>query len=115
MSAAPMSDILTYGLTGLGVMFFLAGTLGLLRFPDTHSRLHALTKADNLGLGLVVLGLLFQADDMFVAGKLLLIWALALLTAGITAQLIAGVAVTDQIGREIDRAGDPKTSADPVE
>jgi len=33
--------------------FFLAGTVGLLRFPDVHSRLHALTKADNLGLGLL--------------------------------------------------------------
>ena len=43
-----------------GLFFFLAGTVGLLRFPDTLTRLHALTKADNLGLGLVVLGLLLQ-------------------------------------------------------
>jgi multicomponent Na+:H+ antiporter subunit G len=41
----------------LGAFFFLAGTLGLLRFPDVYTRLHALTKADNLGLGLTVLGL----------------------------------------------------------
>jgi len=34
-----------------GAVFFLAGTLGLLRFPDVYTRLHALTKADNLGLG----------------------------------------------------------------
>ena len=34
-----------------GAFFFLAGTVGLLRFPDALSRLHALTKADNLGLG----------------------------------------------------------------
>ena len=40
-----------------GVFFFLAGAVALLRFPDTLTRLHALTKADNLGLGLVVLGL----------------------------------------------------------
>ena len=38
-----------------GAVFFLAGTVGLLRFPDSLTRLHALTKADNLGLGLVVL------------------------------------------------------------
>ena len=41
-----------------GAFFFLAGTVGLLRFPDSLTRLHALTKADNLGLGLIVLGLL---------------------------------------------------------
>ena len=41
-----------------GAFFYLAGTVGLLRFPDAYTRLHALTKADNLGLALVVLGLL---------------------------------------------------------
>lgn len=61
-----------------GAFFFLGGTLGLLRFPDLFSRLHALTKADNLGLGLLVLGLLFQADSPAVGFKLLLIWGLAL-------------------------------------
>ena len=33
----------------------MAGTVGLLRFPDTLTRLHALTKVDNLGLGFIVL------------------------------------------------------------
>ena len=46
---------------GAGVFFFFAGTVALLRFPDSLSRLHALTKADNLGLGFVVLGLLPRA------------------------------------------------------
>ncbi|MGB9018202.1 MAG: monovalent cation/H(+) antiporter subunit G [Pseudolabrys sp.] len=36
----------------------MAVTIGLLRFPDTLTRLHALTKVDNLGLGLIVFGLL---------------------------------------------------------
>ncbi len=53
-------DALTIITVSAGAFFFLAGTVGLLRFPDALSRLHALTKADNLGLGLVVLGLLFQ-------------------------------------------------------
>ena len=46
-----------------GVVFFVAGTVGLLRFPDPLSRLHALSKADNLGLGLVALGLLPHMAD----------------------------------------------------
>ncbi len=48
-------DALTIITVSVGAFFFLAGTVGLLRFPDALSRLHALTKADNLGLGLVVL------------------------------------------------------------
>ena len=54
-------DSFTVLAVSAGALFFLAGTVGLLRFPDSLSRLHALTKADNLGLGLVVLGLLPQA------------------------------------------------------
>lgn len=68
---------------------FAAGTVGLLRFPDAFTRLHALTKADNLGLGLVVLGLLPQATS-FVAGlKLGLVWLLVLFAGATASQLIA--------------------------
>jgi hypothetical protein len=57
-------DIVTITAVSAGASFFLAGTVGLLRFPDALTRLHALTKADNLGLGLVVLGLLPQAGSL---------------------------------------------------
>jgi len=80
-------------LTGAGLGFYLAGTLGLLRFADTFSRLHALTKADNLGLGLLALGLAFQADSWADVAKLGLIWVLALLAAGTVAQLVARAAL----------------------
>ena len=72
-----------------GAFFFLAGSVGLLRFPDTLSRLHALTKADNLGLGLIVLGLLLQAAGWIAALKLVAIWFLTLLAGAIVTQLIA--------------------------
>ena len=55
-------NVFTIVTVSAGFIFFLAGTVGLLRFPDTLTRLHALTKADNLGLGLVVLGLLPRAE-----------------------------------------------------
>lgn len=84
-----MADAATYLLTGLGMVFFLAGTVGVIRFPDTWTRLHALTKADNLGLGCLILGLGFQAESWAVAGKLALVWALSLLAAGTVAQLVA--------------------------
>ena len=74
---------------GAGALFFLAGTVGLLRFPDPLSRLHALTKADNLGLGLIVLGLLFHGGGLLAASKLICVWLLTLLAGATVTQLIA--------------------------
>ena len=84
-----ISEYITALLLFAGAIFFLAGTLGLLRFPDVYTRLHALTKADNVGLGLMVIGLLVQAESWSVAGKLLLIWALVLLAGAGVAHLVA--------------------------
>jgi multicomponent Na+:H+ antiporter subunit G len=74
-----------------GTFFFVAGTVGLLRFPDTLTRLHALTKADNVGLGLVVFGLLPLVQWPFGALKLISVWLLVQLSGSIIAQLIAVV------------------------
>ena len=79
-----------------GAFFFIAGTLGLLRFGDTLSRVHALTKADNLGLGLIVFGLLPLSDTLSDALKLVLIWALVLLGGTTAAQLVASAVRRDQ-------------------
>lgn len=86
-------DYLSAALLLAGAVFFLAGTLGLLRFPDVYTRLHALTKADNVGLGLITTGLVIQAESWGVAGKLLLIWLLVLLAGAGVAHLVASGAL----------------------
>lgn len=85
-------DVWTVVTVTAGLFFFLAGTVGLLRFPDTLTRLHALTKADNLGLGLVVLGLLPRVDGPLAALKLICVWLLVLLAGATASQLIARLA-----------------------
>jgi multicomponent Na+:H+ antiporter subunit G len=75
-----------------GAFFFLAGSVGLLRFPDAYTRLHALTKADNLGLALVVIGLLPQMDSVLAGLKLVVVWLLVLLSGAAVSQLIARAA-----------------------
>jgi len=72
----------------IGAVFFLAGVVGLLRFPGTFLRIHAITKADNVGLGFIVLALMLQSETPFAAGKLLLIWLLALLASTNTGFMI---------------------------
>lgn len=88
-------DLFSVVMIGAGVFFFVAGTVGLLRFPDTLTRLHALTKADNLGIGLIVLGLLPRSVDALVALKLVLVWALILLASSTVSQL-AGYAARQE-------------------
>lgn len=56
-----------------GAFFFLVGTIGLLRFPDFFTRMHATGKGDTLGAGMVLFGLALQASDLLTAIKLILI------------------------------------------
>lgn len=82
-------DLFTIVAVAAGAFFYLAGTVGLLRFPDAYTRLHALTKADNLGLALVLIGLLPQLDGVLAALKLALVWLLVMLSSAAVSQLIA--------------------------
>ena len=82
-------DALSLLLVGAGAGFFLVGSIGLLRLPDLLSRLHALTKADNPGLGLVVAGLALQAESLRQVLQLGLVWALVLFSGSIACYLLA--------------------------
>jgi multicomponent Na+:H+ antiporter subunit G len=102
-------DLFTIIMTASGVFFFFAGTVGLLRFPDVFCRLHSLTKVDNLGLGLIVIGLLPQLNSVFDAMQLMLIWLLIMVASSVSCYLIANQALTAQYkeplrlsNREID-------------
>ena len=81
----------------LGIPFFLSGTVGLIRFPDIYTRLHALTKADNVGLGFIVCGLALQSGSWIVTARLLLIWLLVLIASSASCHLIARSAMQKKI------------------
>ena len=86
------TDLAVYLLLFTGLFFYAAGTIGLLRFPDAASRLHALTKADNVGLGFVGLAAALHWGSITVAAKIAAVWLFAILAAGTSAQLMARVA-----------------------
>jgi multicomponent Na+:H+ antiporter subunit G len=83
------NDIVSLVLLIPACFFFLAGTVGLLRFPDVYTRLHALTKADNVGLGLVALAAAFQVDSPVGLVKLFVIWFLVMVASATISHLIA--------------------------
>jgi len=88
-----MVDWISLILLLFAAVFFVGGTVGLLRFPDVYSRLHALTKADNIGLGFVVFALLIQADSWYWALRLLIIWTFVMAASATNAYLIARAAI----------------------
>ena len=68
-------------LVSAGVFFLLMGGIGLLRFPDFYTRLHAAGKCDTLGSLLVFLGLaVYQGVDL-ASAKILLIGLFIFLTS----------------------------------
>jgi multicomponent Na+:H+ antiporter subunit G len=88
-----IQEWLSLGIIAAGLFFFAAGSIGLLRLRDPLSRLHALTKADNLGLFLLSLGLLVGNPDLIYGLKLALIWLLVLAAGATGTHLIAKRAV----------------------
>ncbi|QKW35029.1 monovalent cation/H(+) antiporter subunit G [Actinomadura sp. NAK00032] len=92
-----------------GAAFCAVGALGMLRFPDLLTRLHAATKPQTIGLLLVLAGVALRADSVTAAAPLLLVAVFQLITAPVTAQTIAGAAyragVIDRAALALDETG----------
>lgn len=84
-----MLEILGVSLMGAGTLFFVAGSVGLLRFPDVFCRLHALTKADSLGLALICVGAALGAASVGEVLRIVLVWAFVALASATGSHMIA--------------------------
>ena len=86
-------ELLSGLLAVTGVAFYCAGTLGLLRFPDLFTRLHALTKADNVGVGLLAASLAVVSESWSDVASLALLWFVAMAASAASAQVVARAAL----------------------
>ncbi len=91
-----IQDIFSVAFCLFGGFFFLAGTVGMIRFPDAMSRMHALSKADNLGLGFIVLGLSLRSMVLPVIIKLVIIWLMVMLASSTAVYLIGNSILEDE-------------------
>lgn len=71
-----------------GALMSLAAAVGLLRFPDLLSRMHAATKPQVLGLLLFLLAIAVQQRTWAVIPVLVLCWVFQLLTAPVSAHMV---------------------------
>ncbi len=72
-----------------GVFFFTVSTIGLLRLPDVYCRLHANTKTDTLGIGLIFLSLIIYEGLSPVSVKLGIIGIFTWITNATSSHLVA--------------------------
>ncbi|MBI5788451.1 MAG: monovalent cation/H(+) antiporter subunit G [Candidatus Schekmanbacteria bacterium] len=79
-------------LVALGTFFFIIGTLGLMRFPDSYSRIHATTKCDTFGAGSILTALALYDPLSMKTLKLLVIFVLVFAYSPTAGHLLARVA-----------------------
>lgn len=70
---AGILDMLSWFFLVGGGFLGITGAVGLFRFPDFYTRLHAASVTDTLCAGFIVLGLVLQATDAMMVFKLVMI------------------------------------------
>lgn len=84
-----MLDIISSALLILGAFFSLSGAIGLFKFPDFFTRVHAASVTDSIATILIILGLMLQTDFDLITVKLLFILILMLLTSPTASHALA--------------------------
>ena len=84
-----VADVISWFCLVTGSLFAIVGGIGLLRLPDFYSRMHGGGITDTMGAGLVLLGLVFQAEHPLVAVKLVMILLFLLVTSPTSTHALA--------------------------
>ncbi|MDK2835552.1 MAG: multicomponent Na+:H+ antiporter subunit [Thermosediminibacterales bacterium] len=92
-----MFSVFTSVLVFSGLFFLVVGTIGLIRFPDVYTRIHATTKCDTLGAALVILALMLNSGSWQDNIKLLLMVVFIWITNPTAAHLISKAAYKRKI------------------
>ena len=90
---AVLADILSWLFISGGAFFIVCGAIGVLRFPDFFTRLHAVSVCDTIGAGLILTGLMFQSGFSLVTVKLLLIFYFVIFTGPTATHALARAAL----------------------
>lgn len=102
MNLGDVLDLLGAALVLLGCFLCFAAALGIVRFPDVVSRMHAATKPQTLGLILLAAGVEVSLRTWASFGTLVLIAALQLVTAPVSAHLVGRTVYrTDQVRHDL--------------
>ena len=99
-------DLVSWVCLLAGSFFAISGGIGILRFPDFFTRMHATGVTDTLCAGLILVGLMFQAGWSATLLKLILILAFLLLTSPTATHAIAKAALHGKQAPVLKPAGE---------
>lgn len=94
----------------LGGFLIITGAIGMLRFPDLYTRMHAAGVTDTGGAGLVLIGLMLQAGFTIVTVKLVLILWFLLFTGPVASHALAKAALHGKLEPLVDDEGEGASS-----
>lgn len=86
-----------------GSFLCLSGGVGIIRFPDFYTRMHAVGVTDTLGAGMILIGLMLQNPDSLVIIKLLLILVMTLFISPVASHALAKAAFRNDLAPMSDR------------
>ena len=92
-----MQEIISLVLVFTGVFFILVAGIGMVRMPDIFLRMSAATKAATLGLGLILVGTAVYFWELNIAARAIATVVFVLLTAPVSAHMIARAAYSDGV------------------
>ncbi len=93
-------EVISMVLILVGALLAMTAAIGIVRFPDTLSRMHAATKPQVVGLVLVLIGAVIQLRGNVDIWMLVLVGLFTLLTAPVIAHMVGRVAYREQRGRD---------------
>ncbi len=98
----------------IGSFLCLTGGLGILRFPDFYTRMHAVGVTDTLATAMILIGLIFYNPDFLVDVKLMIILLMAIFISPTASHALANAARYDELSMQKDSKSDSEsTSSNP--
>jgi multicomponent Na+:H+ antiporter subunit G len=110
-------DIIIIIISGLclfiGSFLCISGGIGILRFPDFYTRMHAAGVTDTLGSGMILIGLMVLSTDFLVFAKLVMVLLLTLLVGPTTSHVLAKAALHNGLTPKVDKGAAKKNVIEP--
>lgn len=98
----------------VGSFLCLTGGLGILRFPDFYTRMHAVGVTETLATAMILIGLILHNPDFFVDVKLMIILLMTLFISPTASHALANAAMHDDLAKQKDDKPDSElTSSNP--
>ena len=96
-------DFMSWSLITIGSVMLIIGAIGIVRLPDVFARMHAAGIIDTMGLGAIMLGLMFQAGFTIVTVKLGLIVIFIMFTSPTATHALARASIQGGVNPQVEK------------